>query len=410
MQRQLMETKLKSLPWGNSPEAQELLQAFAKAGTEVRFIGGCVRDAVLGRPVSDFDLATPAEPLAVTELLEKAGIKAIPTGIDHGTITAVCHGVPFEITTLRHDVETFGRHARVAFTSDWKADAARRDFTINALSATPDGQVYDFFDGLSDAKAGRVRFIGKAADRITEDVLRILRFFRFLAHYGSNGIVDEEALAACKAMANKIPTLSGERVRMEIIKLLAARDPRTVWEIMIAEDIMAYVLPGAVLIEQLRVLVEVENALGLPDVWRRLACLLKDKTEAKEAVQRLRLSNEESHRLLTMFSERPPVLRADAHELKKALYHHGKEAVTDFAILEGVHAKENIRLIRSKLAEIAKTEIPVFPIKGRDLLSIGIKQGPALGRLLKQIEQWWEENDYKPGAAACVEYGKSLVS
>src|SRR5579872_7361897 len=208
-----------SPPWLKWPETQALIKAFADAKAPIRFVGGCVRDALLGRAVQDVDVATPLRPEATMALLQKAGIKAIPTGIDHGTATAVIHGKHFEITTLRKDVSTDGRHATVAYTDDWKEDAARRDFTINALYLSPDGELFDYFNGARDAKEGHVRFIGNAGERIREDYLRILRFFRFYAWYGKTE-PDKEALTACTEAANNIGTLSGERVQQEMLKLL----------------------------------------------------------------------------------------------------------------------------------------------------------------------------------------------
>jgi len=199
--------RLAPQPWMTAPETRAVVAALTADGTEVRFVGGCVRDALLGRPVKDVDIATPDRPQRVMELLARAGIRAIPTGIEHGTVTAVVGRTPFEITTLRRDVETYGRRAKVAFTDDWTADAARRDFTINALSCTPDGRLYDPFGGLADLRAGRVRFVGDPEARIREDVLRLLRFFRFYAHYGA-APPDPAALAACRALAPLLPGLA----------------------------------------------------------------------------------------------------------------------------------------------------------------------------------------------------------
>ncbi|MFQ5959208.1 MAG: CCA tRNA nucleotidyltransferase, partial [Alphaproteobacteria bacterium] len=228
--------------WMTVRATRAVVDALRAQGAEVRFVGGCVRDAVAGRKVTDVDIATPDPPETVIRLLEAAGIRVVPTGIKHGTVTAVVARRPFEITTLRRDVETYGRHAKVAFTDDWTADAARRDFTINALFCAPDGTLYDPFGGLDDLRAGRVRFVGDAVQRIREDVLRLLRFFRFYAHYGRPP-PDAEALAACRAMALALPSLSGERVCAELLRLLAADDPAAVLELMIEADVLEFVLP-----------------------------------------------------------------------------------------------------------------------------------------------------------------------
>ncbi|MEE8534186.1 MAG: CCA tRNA nucleotidyltransferase, partial [Alphaproteobacteria bacterium] len=225
-----------------APATRAVVDALTADSAEVRFVGGCVRDAVAGRKVTDVDIATPDPPETVTRLLEAAGIRVVPTGIAHGTVTAVIRHRHFEITTLRRDVETYGRRAKVAFTDDWTADAARRDFTINALFCDPDGTLYDPFGGIDDLDAGRVRFVGDAVKRIKEDVLRLLRFFRFYAHYGRPP-PDAEALAACRAMARALPGLSGERVSAELLRLLAAPDPAAVLALMIEAEVLAFVLP-----------------------------------------------------------------------------------------------------------------------------------------------------------------------
>ncbi|MBX6323955.1 MAG: CCA tRNA nucleotidyltransferase, partial [Rhodospirillaceae bacterium] len=237
-----------------APATRAVLAAVTADGAEARFVGGCVRDALLSRPVGDVDIATPEPPERVLALLARAGIKAIPTGIDHGTVTAVKDGTPFEITTLRRDVETYGRRAKVAFSDSWREDAARRDFTMNALSCTPDGRVFDYFGGLADLEARRVRFVGDAATRIREDVLRLLRFFRFYAHYGSPP-PDGEALAACRELAPLLPTLSAERVRAEVLRLLAAPDPCPALALMRDNGILDRVLPAAAGLDRLRGLV-----------------------------------------------------------------------------------------------------------------------------------------------------------
>lgn len=239
--------------WLDAPETKAVLAALTADGAEVRFVGGCVRDAILRRPIKDVDIATHDPPQRVLALLDEAGITAIPTGIDHGTVTAVMGKEHFEITTLREDVESYGRHARVAYTSDWAADAARRDFTMNAMFADAQGRVYDPFNGLADLGAGHIRFVGNPLRRIEEDVLRLLRYFRFQAHYGRPPM-DREALSACRKMAPRLATLSGERVAGEILRLLLAPDPASVMVVMQAEKILEHVLPEATALARLKVL------------------------------------------------------------------------------------------------------------------------------------------------------------
>ncbi|MEE2979967.1 MAG: CCA tRNA nucleotidyltransferase, partial [Pseudomonadota bacterium] len=275
-------------PWMTAPETRSVLDALGAEGAVVRLVGGAVRDAVIGRPHggTDIDIATPDTPETVIRLLEAAGLRAVPTGLKHGTVTAVAGRQPFEITTLRRDLETDGRHATVAFTDDWAADAARRDFTMNALYCDPGGTLYDPVGGIADIKAGRVRFIGDGRTRIDEDALRILRFFRFHAHYGAT-TADGDALDACRAKAAAVAALSGERIGPEMLKLLAAANPIEALTLMIESGVMAHLLPGVGDAGPLSALCQAEA--GEPDALRRLALLLRPGGGATAAAQRLRL-------------------------------------------------------------------------------------------------------------------------
>jgi poly(A) polymerase len=265
--------------WMAQAQTQAVIQALMAGGQPARFVGGCVRDALLGLPVKDIDIATPEPPERVTELIEQADLRAIPTGIDHGTITAICDGIPFEITTLRRDVETFGRHARVSYTTDWQEDAARRDLTLNALYCDPDGTVFDPVGGLADLKAGRIRFVGDARARIEEDVLRLLRFFRFYAYYGV-GTADPEAIAACREMAPQIETLSVERVWKEMSRLLLAPDPAAAFDLMMTNGVLSHLLPEVVDSDRLPALIKAEVATQtVPDYLRRLATIVEFEKE-----------------------------------------------------------------------------------------------------------------------------------
>src|SRR6266849_2589102 len=231
-------------PWMVEPSTSTVLAALSAGGAEVRFVGGSVRDALLGSPIGDIDIATPAPPERIIELLQKRGIRVLPTGLAHGTVTAIVPPRHFEITTLRRDVETYGRRARVAFDADWAADAARRDFTINAIFLDPDGTVHDPVGGLADLQARRVRFVGDPATRIAEDVLRLLRYYRFEARFGT-GCGDPQARAACRAAAHLLPTLSGERVCQELVKLLVTPDPIAALQMMQEDGVLAVALPEA---------------------------------------------------------------------------------------------------------------------------------------------------------------------
>lgn len=384
-----------------APATRAVIAALAAGGRPVRFVGGCVRDALAGRIVSDVDLATPEPPTRVMELLAAARLKAVPTGIDHGTVTAVVDGRPFEITTLRRDVETFGRHAVVAFTDDWTEDAARRDFTINALSADPDGTVHDPFGGIADLQAGRVRFVGDAETRIREDVLRILRFFRFHAHYG-RGAPDADGFAACRKLASLLPGLSGERVAAELRRLLAAPDAASTVAAMREAGILAPILPELGDLARLRGLQGLrEPAAG--DPLLRLGALLPDDADvARTVAGRLRLSSDERTWLELLAS--PPAWLWPAHgaaALRRALHRLGADLVRDLGLLALARGQRDLG--EPAVAAAAGWTPVALPIRGQDALDLGVPPGPEVGRLIAAVEAWWEDSDYRPDRAACLE-------
>ncbi len=405
--------RLSPQPWMTAPESRAVFAALDAGGADARFVGGCVRDAWLGRPVKDIDIATHAPPERVMELLEAAGIRVLPTGITHGTVTALCGGKPYEITTLRRDVENFGRHARVEFTDDWVEDAARRDLTMNALSCTPDGAMFDPFGGLADLAAGRVRFVGEARRRIEEDVLRLLRFFRFHAHYG-RGEPDAEAMAACRELAPRLPTLSGERVRGELFRLLTAPCAAAVWRLMMGQGIMVHLLPEAMDTGRLDRLIAVERDLGVtPDPTRRLAAVLdSDRPGALRAAEALRLSNRERDRMLALVE--PPVALApsdDRKTLRQGLYRIGDgELFGDLLMMAAAIHGGPLDLMALRRALEVAGDLPDLrlPIAGRDLLDLGIPRGPAVGEMLKRVEGWWIAEDFRPGRDACLEMARGL--
>src|SRR5271169_2216870 len=295
--------------WMTEPATRAVLDAFAAGGVEARFVGGAVRDALLGLPIGDIDIATPAPPERVTELLQKAGIRVVPTGLAHGTVTAVMPPRHFEITTLRRDVETYGRRARVAFDADWAADAARRDFTVNAIFLASDGAVYDPVGGLADLHAGHVRFVGDPATRIAEDVLRLLRYYRFEARFGA-GSGDEPARAVCRAAVHLLPTLSAERVAQELIRLLETPDPGRALQMMADDRALAVVLPEARRLDRLRRMIAIEPE---PDPLRRLAALSDvDADGAATLAERLHFPNAWRERLRGLIPPWPLDPRADA--------------------------------------------------------------------------------------------------
>ncbi|HUB95757.1 MAG TPA: CCA tRNA nucleotidyltransferase, partial [Stellaceae bacterium] len=362
-------------PWMSEDATLAVLAALGPGAA--RFVGGPVRDSILGRPVLDIDIATTHRPEAAMKRLRDAGIAVVPTGLKHGTVTAVMPPRRFEITSLRRDVETFGRHARVEFCDDWVEDARRRDFTMNALFLDAEGRIFDSVGGLADLRSGRVRFVGDAERRIREDVLRLLRFYRFHAHYG-RGAADAEARAAARALAHSLPRLSAERVRAELLKLLAAPDPVPTLALMREDGVLPFVLPEARGFETLAALVALEDEA---DPVRRLGAL----AAADSVADRLKLKNADRARLAA-FAARGELLPAtDARSLRRALYRLGTPLFRDLVLLAGA-ATGDPATARAGLRLAAEWRAPRFPLKGRDLAQRGVTPGPELGRLLKEIE------------------------
>ncbi len=399
--------------WLDAKATRTLVAALDAARLEFRFVGGAVRDALLGRPVSDIDVATPAKPDAVVRAIEAAGLKAIPTGIAHGTVTAMVGRRGFEITTLRRDVETDGRHAVVAFTDDWRADAARRDFTMNALYADAGGAITDFFGGEADARAGRVRFIGDAAQRIEEDALRILRFFRFHAWYGQ-GALDTEGVAASMRLAGMIDRLSGERVRVELFKTLAAPDPAPVWQAMIDAGVMAHAVPAAVHADHLSRMIALERALTLPpDRIRRLAALTGIVSPELVAILKLRLklSNQDVDHLSSFGTSADRVRLVAQGAFGKALYGALPNSIRDAAMLSEVASGGvGVEALAAFSRFIGGWIQPRFPLTGVELRAAGVQPGPEMGRLLAELERWWVAADFLPDRAACLAQLSGLLS
>ena len=392
-------------PWMTAPESIAVIAALTAAGP-ARFVGGCVRDAWIGRPVEDIDIATPAIPERVMELLRAAGISAVATGIEHGTVTAVIGGWHAEITTLRRDVETFGRHAKVAFTDDWEVDAARRDLTINALYCDAGGALYDPAGGLGDLEAGRVRFVGDPTVRIAEDALRILRFFRFHAWYG-RGAPDAAGLDACRAAAADLRRLSGERVAGEVLRLLASPRVIEALEHMVAGGIVAVILPEARGIERLRGLVAIEDRA---DPERRFAALIAGAADAGAVAARLRLSARQRRRLGWLAA--PPLTlttNMDQRAMRRGLYRIGRETFVDLTLLAAADGGE-IGDWQALLNVAAAWESPVLAVRGGDALDRGVAPGPRVGRLIQAVERWWEEEtDYRADRAACLKKLDTLI-
>lgn len=383
--------------------ARRVLQSLMRTGQEARFVGGCVRDAVLGMEGADVDIATPLTPDEVMRRLKADNIRVVPTGIKHGTVTAVADHHAFEITTLRRDVETFGRHARVEFTDDWLADAARRDFTFNAMSLSAEGDLYDPFNGLEDLDKGRVRFVGEARARITEDVLRILRFFRFHARFGGPE-PEPDAIRACSELAHLLPGLSGERVREELLRLLAADRAVEVWRLMLDYGIVTHLLPRATRVDRLASLDRLEWMVGEADPMARLAALLpKSEGAAMEVAERLKLSNLQRDRLLELADPSVDVhpdltIQARRHALQKL----GPEPYRDLLLLSAADRGTPAVELLEPLAEAAAWRAIPFPLKGQDALDLGVPPGPAVGQLLGAVEDWWTERDFHPDREECL--------
>lgn len=382
--------KLPPLDWPASESGRTLLAALDAGAGETRLVGGAVRDALLGLPIKDIDLATRLLPHEVMRRLTEAGLKAVPTGLAHGTVTAVAPGLVAEVTTLRRDVETFGRKAEVAFTDDWQEDASRRDFTINALYATlPGGDISDYFGGSGDLAARRVRFIGDPLQRIAEDHLRILRFFRFSARFSAD--LDRDGLAACTTRANDLMALSRERIAMEMQGLLDVADPLPVLTAMLAAGILRPVLPE-IAAERLPVLARTlaaEATSGIGGDWRRrLAALLPpDRGVAEDVGARLRLSNLDCARIARA------VLPWDGGLLLATAWRDGAEAVLDRLLIAG-ESGEAVRVM-------ANWQRPRLPASGRDIIARGIAAGPAVAAALGRFERAWVAAGF-PGDAATV--------
>ena len=381
-----------NFPWLKEKPLAQLLAVLDRDGEEARVVGGAVRNALLGLPHGDVDIATTALPAEVTRRAEAAGFKAVPTGVEHGTVTVVIEGRPFEVTTLREDVETFGRHATVKFGRDWTRDAARRDFTMNGLSLSAHGEVHDTVGGLADLRARRVRFIGDAATRIAEDYLRILRFFRFHAYYGE-GHPDAEGLHAAIVARDGLEQLSRERVRMELMKLTLAPHAVPVLAVMAETGLLGQVTGGVPYLASFSNMAKVEAAIGAtPDPARRLGALAVWIAEDAERLwQRLRLSNAEHARLVALdgwWRVSPAMSETTAREL---IYAIGGEYFTESVLV--AWARSDASAHDETWRELAtlpqRWTAPVFPIKAADFIARGVEKGPSLGAALARAERAW---------------------
>lgn len=379
---------LPDAPWRHRPGLDDLFRALTAGYGAARFVGGAVRDTLLGLPVHDLDVATTLPPQAVLDCLKTAGIKAVPTGIDHGTITAVVAGAPVEITTLRRDVSTDGRRATVVYTDDWREDAARRDFTINALYADPlTSEIFDYFGGLADLSARRIRFIGSADARIAEDHLRIMRYFRFLARYGT-GEPDEVAYCACMAGANSLMALSRERIADELMKLLAVHDPAPALRLMVEGGILGAVLPEIDIagVDRVSSVVSRERQAAItPSALRRLCALVpQDAAQADGIATRLKLSNKARKRVAAALAA--PLTTASPQALA---YRIGREAAVDRYLLDPA---ADLGLV----AMLADWQRPTLGVGGGALIARGLPAGPDVAIALREVEDQWVDEGF-PG-------------
>jgi len=396
--------------WLNAIPTQQVLAVLEKAGFEARFVGGAVRNALLGRPVKDLDIATTAKPEQVIAVAEKAGLSVIPTGLAHGTVTVVSHGKAFEVTTLREDIATDGRHAQVQFTTAWEADAQRRDFTINALYCDARGNIFDPLGGLPDILSLTVRFIGSPDRRIAEDYLRILRFFRFFAEYSPN-IPDQSALAACVRRRRGLHQLSRERVRQEFLKLLSAPRALAAVEIMYTHGLIGMVVPAAPRVNYLARLIGVYP--GASPAVRLATLCLAVADDVKRLSRALKLSNDEQKELQNIAAVlhakiKPPSLGI----ARQWIYKYGnKSAEQRIAYLRSATFPALADTAWSPVAELANSWIaPEFPIAGRDILALGVAPGPTVGRLLQKVEAAWLESDFALSREALLAHAQLLSS
>lgn len=368
-------------------ETSQLFHVFHKNGIEARLVGGCVRDALLGIKTNDIDMAVNVTPEEAQEILKNAGIKVIPTGIEHGTITALVHGIPFQITSLRQDWQTDGRHAKVIFGKDWLEDAKRRDFTINALSLDKDCKLYDPFDGKSDLEKGVIRFIGDPAQRIQEDYLRILRYYRFLAYYGKG---EPLYIPELKGLRDGLTSLSRERIQQEFLKLLGANNPLISLSLMLKDGVLLTLFGENPSLENITSLIGIESLLKIqPSSIRRLYALFQDQ-------DKVLLSNQQKKHLQSL---RKALQETDR---RRIYYYFGKDIMLDWILLS-TGSKEDLEWFtqQSKFT---------FPLKGQDLLETGISAGPSLGSALKKTEEWWISKDFMPNKQECLEYCMVLVN
>ncbi|MET0183076.1 MAG: CCA tRNA nucleotidyltransferase [Caulobacterales bacterium] len=400
--------------WFNAPETRAVIGALdAVRPGGARFVGGCVRNTILNQPVDDIDIATQILPDDVVALAKASGFAAAPTGIEHGTVTVICNHKPFEVTTLRRDVSTDGRRATVAFTESWDEDAQRRDFRLNALYADASGALHDpTGGGLDDARHGRVIFIGDAHQRIREDYLRIMRFFRFHAWYGK-GEMDSEGLKACADLREGLTTLSAERVWKESKKLLWAYDPRAVLDAMEASGVRAIVWPESTHVARLERLIAIQSELFVEaDAMTRVASFLASQDDARALSRRLKVSNDERARLVAALGDEEKITSfMSMRETRRALYKLGRQAFEDRVLIAWADDPKDKTAPqwRALLALAESWTPPAFPLTGDQVMAAGVPMGPLIGKVLKEVETWWIDADFPDDPLALAERLKAVA-
>jgi poly(A) polymerase len=403
-------------PWMTAPATVRVLDALEAAGGPdcARFVGGCVRNTLVGRPVDDIDIATALTPDRVARALKAAKVRAIPTGIDHGTVTAVSDHAPYEITTLRRDVSTDGRRATVAFTEDWGEDAQRRDFTLNTLYACRDGTIFDPTGrGVADARAGRIVFVGDAEQRLREDHLRNLRFFRFHAWFG-RGEADAAALAACARLKDGVESLAAERISKELLKLLAADDPRDAVRLMHEAGVLEVILKAPPNLSRFEGLValEAEQLFECEPVLRLAALLPDDQVAAGRFAGRIRLSNGDRDRIVAALAAAPPLKSwMSPREIRREVYRVGRTVFRDRVKLAWAAESRTAATMqwRGLIALGDGWTPPAFPITGADVVNAGVPKGPMVGEVLKEVEAWWIDHDFLDDKFSAIEKLKAVA-
>lgn len=379
-------------PWLTSESTVQLVQAFGKA--PMRFVGGCVRDALLGHEVHDIDCATPLPPQEVMALLRAASIACVPTGVAHGTVTAIVDRISYEITTLRRDEQCDGRHAQVAFTEDWEQDALRRDFTMNALYCDVTGHVYDMVGGIEDARAGRVRFIGDAVQRIHEDALRILRFFRFYASHGK-GDADVQALTACAAQAALLERLSAERIQHEMRKLFAAVQPYDALVLMHRHGVLGHVAPGVMPAEALRHLAVLEAAGAPRHPWVRMAlCLRAGGADAASLSRRWKCATRDAAWLERLCTSPALALSGSEADMRHVVHRYGNALAAELWLRDAAERGDEVCEALAQHRALLAMAVPQFPVQGADMVARGWPEGKALGEALARLQRLWQESDF----------------